>query len=166
MDKINYKYYSNLNIRIILYIISFFTIVSFLSIALPMIAQDDVLNDESVGEAMSDVMEASSGSDYDLDDEMPEVDITTKIYRSADLSTESLDKSESNLDPAIDANVIDKDELIRNSKSMIYVFSKDSKQANGKLLNKPSNLFLPWVLLFLILIIIFVVLMVVKKIKI
>lgn len=165
MYKINYKYYSNLNRRFILYIISFFTIVSFLSIALPMLAQDEASDEGSVAGAMTDVMELPDESDYDLDDEMPDTDITTKIYRSADLSTESLNKSESELDPAVDADVIDKDELIRNSKSMIYVFGKD-KQTSGKLLNKPSNPFLPWILLFVILTIIFVVLMVAKKTKI
>ncbi len=162
MYKINYKYYSGLNIGFILYIISFFTIISFLSIALPMVAQDEV----SVDGVMSDVMETSNESDYNLDDEIPDTDITTKIYRSADLSTESLDKGESELDPAIDADVIDKNELIRTSKSMIYLFSKDGKQVNSKLLNKPSNLLLPWILLFVILTIIFVVLMISKKIKI
>ena len=101
------------------------------------------------------------------DDELPESDITTKIYRSTDSSNEVLDEAESELDPSLDVDVLSKEDLIHmqsSSKSKIIKRIKAKNEINAR---KPvGNVFLPWISFAIILIVLFVLMRVVKKIKI
>ena len=107
MYQSNYNFFFKINNRwfrymLLLLIISFFLCSSFI-----VLAQE---NDSQNMDLMQVMQQGSMDSTSDLSDE-PESDITTKIYRSTDNSNETLE-GVTELDPELDADVIDKEDLI------------------------------------------------------
>ena len=139
----------------------------FFSITPPYVfAQDkDILQNPDLRQAMSqDPMDSNS----DLDDsDLPKSDITTKIYRSTDNSNDALDKSESSLDPALDVDVINKEDLIdmhSDLKKKIIRREKDKSEVVSK--SPSGNYLLPWVLFTVIVVLLFAFIKLIKRIRI
>ena len=125
---------------------------------------DDSQNMHSMETVPQDSMDPNSDLDYN---QLPESDITTKIYRSTDNLNDSLDEPESGLEPALDADVINKEDLINmtsHSKKEIIRREKSNNEIDVK--KSSGNVWLPWVLFAVILVSLTVLIKVIKRIKI
>ena len=146
---------------LLLLIIVFFSITPFY-----VFAQDkDILQNVDLMQAISqDPMD----SNPDLDDsDLPESDITTKIYRSTDNSNDAIDKSESALEPALDVDVINKEDLINmysDLKKKIILRKKDKNEVASK--SSSANYLLPWVLFTVLVVLLFAFIKLIKRIRI
>ena len=131
-----------------------------------LLAQDT--DDSQNMHSMETVPQDSMDPDSDLDDnQLPESDITTKIYRSTDNLNDSLDEPESGLEPALDADVINKEDLINmtsHSKKEIIRREKSNNEIDVK--KSSGNVWLPWVLFAVILVSLTVLIKVIKRVKI
>ena len=148
------------------YILLLLALIFFSITPIYVFAQDkDISQNLDLMQTMSqDPMDSNS----DLDNSgLPESDITTKIYRSTDNSNDTLDKSESSLDPALDVDVINKEDLINvhsdlKRKIIHRKKSKDELISSGT----SSNYLLPWVLFTVIVVLLFAFIKLIKRIRI
>ena len=139
----------------------FFIVFAFMFNALFSFAAEEGMSDSQDTDAMG-VSDALND-----DDELHESDITTKIYRSTDNSSETLEGSESELEPSLDVDVINKEDLINmqsHLKNKIIKRIRAEDRSNDK---KPyGNVFLPWLSFAVVLSLLFILMKVIKQIKI
>ena len=130
--------------------------------------QDSTSNQISLSSGQIQIINPQKESSYELDDnELYESDITTKIYKSTDNSGEVLKDIEIELDPALDADVINKEELIEMQTSSPNKILHRGKTNFEAVVKKPlENIWLPWALFALILLVLFGLIKAIKKIKI
>ena len=142
---------------LLLLIISFFLCSSFI-----VLAQE---NDSQNMDLMQVMQQGSMDSTSDLSDE-PESDITTKIYRSTDNSNETLE-GVTELDPELDADVIDKEDLINMHSDLKKKIIHRGNLGNEVDVKKSSdNIWLPWILFTIILVLLTVLIKIIKRVKI
>ncbi len=103
----------------------------------------------------------------DNDNELHESNITTKIYRSSDNSSEALEETGSGLDPTVDADILNKEDLIDTHSKFKKKIIHRKVVKNERPLNESSNNFwLPWILFSIILLVLFVLMKTIKQIRI
>lgn len=103
----------------------------------------------------------------DNDNELHESNITTKIYRSSDNSSEALEETGSGLDPTVDADILNKEDLIDTHSKFKKKIIHRKVVKNERPLNESSNNFwLPWILFSIILLVLFVLMKIIKQIRI
>ena len=143
---------------LLLLIILFFLFDSFIVLA----QENDSQNMDLMQAMQQDFMDSTS----DLGDE-PESDITTKIYRSTDNSSETLEGVGTELDPELDADVINKEDLINmNSRLKKKFIHRENLENEIDVKKSPDNIWLPWVLFAIILVLLTVLIKVIKRVKI
>ncbi|GEM_PF-5857901 len=94
-------------------------------------------------------------------DELNEDNITTKIYKSSDSSLDLIEDN-SNLDPAIENDILSKDELLQRSNKNKYY--RRTKKADSNLITLPSKrAMLPWLILMSMVVLLGVIFNFLKK---
>lgn len=173
----NYNFFFKINNRLLEYILFFLIIILFLFNTSGVFGQntDPSLNISSMqsmssGNASISNPQDSEDSDSNLpleDNELPESDITTKIYRSTDNVNEALNGIDSELDPALDIDVLNKEDLINmHSKFRRKVINRGKIKNEANVKKTSNNLWLPWILFTVILGLLAVLIKVIRKIKI
>ena len=166
MYKLNYNFFFKTNNRWFRYILLLLITFSFLFNTSALFAQnlDGSQNLDSMQVISQDLLDSNS----DLEDnELPESDITTKIYRSTDNSNENLGSDESELDPTLDADVINKEDLInQHSNSKRKIIHRKETKDEPAIKQSSNNYWLPWVLFAFILGLLTVLIKVIKRVKI
>ena len=163
MYKSNYNFFfknKGFAYILLLLIITF----SLLLVGSNLLAQD--INDSQNMDLMKVLPQVSM--DLELDDEqLPESDITTKIYRSTDNLNEVFNETKSELDPTFDVDVINKEDLIGmpfDSKKKII--QRENLENGNTSKRNIDNIYLPWILFTVILILFIIVVRVIKQVKI
>ena len=155
MYKPNYNFFFKINNRWFRYI-PLFLIIFFFSFNIFCVPAQD--NDDSQS------LDSNSASD---DSESSESDITTKIYRSTDNLGETPDGIESESKPALDADVINKEDLINMNSHLKKKIVHRKKDESGNVTKKsPDNVWLPWVLFTVILVLLTGLIKIIKRVKI
>ena len=161
MYELNYNFFFKINNGWFRYIPLFLIIFLFNSFSL--LAQDT--DDSQSRGLMQAATQDPADSNLDLDDnEAPESDITTKIYRSTDNLDKPFSSTKSELDPALYADVINKEDLINmhsHSKKKIVHRERAEKEFDVK--KASGNIWLPWVLFTSILILLMGLIKIVKR---
>ena len=167
MYKPNYNFFFKINNNWFRYISIFLIVLFFLFSCSDLFAQDadNLQSIDSMPILSQDSMD--SNSDLDNDNQFPESDITTKIYRSTDNSGEVLHDVGSELDSALDADVINKEELVGKQLDSTNKISHRRKIKNKTTVKKSLyNAWVPLVLFVIILGLLFGLIKVIKKIRI
>ena len=166
-----YKLNNNLNF------FHFFIVFAFMFNALFSFAAEEGMPDSQKSNLVQESSPAKSDSQntdamgandaLNEDDELHESDITTKIYRSTDNSSEVLEGAESELEPSLDVDVINKEDLISMQSRLKNKIVKRIRAENGVNDRKPyGNVFFPWLSFAVILILLLILMKVIKQIKI
>ncbi len=162
-----YKRYKFENLN---YFKSFFLSVLLLVIffqILPALSQEEINKNDTSDEAVksSTDLNSSMNSDFEFDnsDEI-QTDITTKIYRSTDDSTNGFYDTETELDSAFDADIVKKEDL----KNMLSSFNRKIVKRFKNLSNysretKSENFWLPWLLFLFVLTVLLLMFRLVKR---
>ena len=147
-----------------------FAILVFVSNTLFSFAAEEKLPDLQVSNLTQEslpVQPKLQDTDAINDDELPESDITTKIYRSTDSSNEALDGIESELDPSLDLDVINKEDLINmHSHLKNKIIKREKSKDNANIKKLAGNVFLPWLLFAVILVLLLTLMKIIKQVKI
>lgn len=147
-----------------------FAILVFVSNTLFSFAAEEKLPDLQVSNLTQEslpVQPKLQDTDAINDDELPESDITTKIYRSTDNLNEVFNETKSELDPTFDVDVINKEDLIGmpfDSKKKII--QRENLENGNTSKRNIDNIYLPWILFTVILILFIIVVRVIKQVKI
>ncbi len=161
----NYKFFfKSKNIRFAYILL--FLIISFFLFNFSYAVEQEVTTSQDMDSMQGSSLDTTNDSNFNLDDdELPESDITTKIYKSTDSSNEVLDRAE--LDPALDTDLINKEDLISMNSYLKKKIIHREKLKNRDIPNKSfDNSYLPWILFAIILLLLIVLIKVIKLIKI
>ena len=163
MYKSNYNFFFKINNKWFRYMLLLLIIFFFLFSSFIVLARE---NDSQNMDLVQAIQQDSMDSTLDLGDE-PESGITTKIYRSTDNLNEALESVGTELEPELDADVINKEDLINmNSRLKKKIIHREALENEVDVKKSPDNIWLPWVLLAIILVLLTALIKVIKRVKI